>query len=123
MVKVDVEGHELALLAGATQTLSSRTVGFWLIELEFRQSGSAIFEALATLKAEGYRGWALLPGLLIPTELFSVARHQSSGDQTTVQGGGKRPPSYANNFLFARRDLVSAVVSAAENQGWSEFSA
>ena len=95
-VKVDVEGHERAVLAGATRTLQSRPP--ILVEIEQRHQADPIAAVFDDMRALGYDGWALFEHGLRPLSEFDVARDQerflTGGFQDTM------PRSYVNNFLF-----------------------
>jgi len=94
-VKVDVEGHELAVFRGAERTLStSRPV--LLFECESRHlAGRSPHEVFAFLKRFGYRGRFFSARGLRPVEEFDPAVHQRRGP-----GQFWEAPGYCNNFLF-----------------------
>ncbi len=94
-VKVDVEGHELAVFRGAERTLStSRPV--LLFECESRHlAGRSPHEVFAFLKRFGYRGRFFSARGLRPVEEFNPAVHQRRGP-----GRFWEAPGYCNNFLF-----------------------
>jgi FkbM family methyltransferase len=88
-IKIDVEGHELAVLHGAAAVLA-RDRPTLLLECEGRHRAdgdvSVVFDHLA---ARGYRGaWFGAAGLR-PLEEFDPRRHQVPGQVP-----------YANNFVF-----------------------
>ena len=87
-IKIDVEGHEGKVLAGAQQTIT-RERPIMLVEIEQRHLGgvpmSVIFEQILQLS---YSGFFLLNGILHPLSEFSFEKHQT------------KLGSYVNNFLF-----------------------
>jgi len=95
-VKIDVEGHESAVLAGAMETLTTGRPAL-LVEIEARHRADGdvrpVVELLASL---GYEGSFFLGGKRRPVSEFDVAQHQRIGPD------GKLPASYANNFAFER---------------------
>jgi FkbM family methyltransferase len=94
-VKCDVEGHELAVLRGATVLLGNRPT--LLIEVEQRHGElQATFDLL---NAAGYRGMAVTPGGLRPLAAFDVRRDQLD-HVDGAPGAGPVTPRYINNFLF-----------------------
>ena len=93
-IKIDVEGHESAVLAGARETLAAgRPTLLVEIEARHRPDGDVrpVFELLASL---GYEGSFFLGGKRWPIAKFDPARHQR------IEPGGKLPPGYVNNFAF-----------------------
>ncbi|HEU5475407.1 MAG TPA: FkbM family methyltransferase [Actinophytocola sp.] len=100
MIKLDVEGAELAALRGAADTLR-RCRPVLLIELEYRHG--PVDEVLAFLGEFGYSGEILLGRTWRPLAGFDLAGHQRAvaprfrGYLHTVLLGG---PRYVNNILF-----------------------
>jgi FkbM family methyltransferase len=122
-VKIDVEGHESAVLAGATETLRTcRPV--LIVEIEQRhRSDCRIEQVFAGILALGYAGSFLHAGRRHPLEAFSFERHQApfigapgaserggAGDRTGPFSSksasaramlpGRRHDRYVNNFIF-----------------------
>jgi FkbM family methyltransferase len=103
MVKLDVEGAELAALRGARSTLR-RWRPVLLIELEYRRG--PVDEVLAVLADLGYTGEVLLGEQWVPLAGFDLAGHQErvapqvAGYLSRVLIGG---PRYVNNVLFRPR--------------------
>lgn len=96
LIKVDVEGHELAVFAGGERTLSTyRPALLFECEVRHRASGTLqdVFDYLLRL---GYEGQAVGRDALLPLDAFDPAIHQ--------QRNGTAP--YLNNFWFEadRRD-------------------
>lgn len=111
-VKIDVEGHELAVLRGGTATL--RTLPAMLIEIEQRHQQTDIRSTFDLIRSIGYVGYAVGPRALMPLDKFDVARDQLAfvtGDQAQYRG---MPSSYIHDFLFVRpgTDMPSLVASA-----------
>jgi FkbM family methyltransferase len=93
-IKIDVEGHELAVLRGARETLE-RERPILLIEIEERHTLRPVMETVDVLADMGYEAtFRDAQGVWQPASRFDAARHQSStpGDS-----------SYINNFLFVPR--------------------
>lgn len=94
VIKIDVEGHEDAVLRGAENTLR-REHPVLVIELEERHRSRPIGETVAWLASRGYRGfWFDDLRTRQPAETFSVERQQRAylHDVTDAR--------YVNNFLF-----------------------
>ena len=103
LVKVDVEGHELAVFRGAARTLAeSRPV--LLFECEARHlTGRTPRDVFTYLEGLGYRGQFFSPGGLRPVAEFDPAIHQRRGT-----GRFWEAPGYCNNFLFTAGSRGSA---------------
>jgi FkbM family methyltransferase len=87
-IKIDVEGHEMALLNGAKATIERERPNL-LIEIEERHkpgSTKAVPEFFSSL---GYSGWYLLDGAWKPQTTFRPELHQRLG-----------VTPYINNFVF-----------------------
>ena len=93
-IKIDVEGHELAVLRGARDTLSAHRPTI-LIECEARHRPGGdvrpVFEFFTSL---GYEGSFFRAGRRRPLAEFDPARHQHH------EPDKKLPPWYVNNFAF-----------------------
>jgi len=95
LVKVDVEGHELAVFRGAERTLDdSKPV--LLFECEGRHlTRHSPADVFAFLEARGYEGWFFSPQGVTPIAEFDETLHQRRGP-----GPFWKEPGYLNNFLF-----------------------
>jgi FkbM family methyltransferase len=94
-LKIDVEGHELAVLRGGCKTLQTHRPTL-LIECEprHRPDGDVrpVFEFLASV---GYTGTFFHNGRRRPFSEYDPAVHQR------IEGDADRlPPGYVNNFAF-----------------------
>jgi protein O-GlcNAc transferase len=69
-MKLDVEGHELEVIQGGRQFLSSASP---LLMLEIKAAGKFDLRALRPLTELGYRIYHLLPGMLVLAELDTDA--------------------------------------------------
>lgn len=97
LIKIDVEGHEAAVLRGAAATIAAGSPAL-IVEIEQRHIARPISEAFADVQAMGYRGWFLSGGGLLPIEAFDTARHQQFGEPG-------RP--YCNNFIFLAESRIA----------------
>ncbi len=102
LLKVDVEGHELAVFQGADETIRSSRPAI-LVEIEQRHQAADIRETFAHLEGRGYAGWFVGPADLRPLAEFDVARHQLN----LLPAGfavGRPAPGYVSDFLFLPHD-------------------
>lgn len=94
-LKIDVEGHELAVLEGARRTLQSHRPAI-LIECEARHRADGnVYPVFNLLRSHGYEGSFFLDGGRRPLAQFNPAKHQRIRDCAVAT-----PRGYANNFAF-----------------------
>ncbi len=94
-VKVDVEGHELAVLRGAARLLAEhRPLLVCEIEARHRPDGN-VDRVLDWLRAAGYDGHFVRRGRLVPIEEFDPDR-----DQARTGARFWDRPEYCNNFIL-----------------------
>lgn len=91
-IKIDVEGHEEAVVRGAARTLA-RDRPTLLIEIETAHVNKDPRECFELVRSFGYEGYMYLGGKLKSIKAFSVERHQIG--PRSGQGG-----QYVKNFLF-----------------------
>ena len=92
-IKIDVEGHELAVLDGADETIrANRPV--LLVEIDQRHIKRDIYDEFAAIELRDYRGMFFLNGRLNSLEQFRREVHQPRADSTNG------PETYVMNFLF-----------------------
>lgn len=100
-IKIDVEGHELAVLEGARNTIA-RCRPTLLVEAENRHRKDAVESVAAFLDTLGYVGFMLVDGRTL-TSLggFDPDVHQavSAADYEHLDHG-YAPKGYVNNFIF-----------------------
>ncbi len=112
-IKIDVEGHELAVLRGA-QALLARDQPVLLIELEERHSPGAVESARALLGGLGYEAYFLDDRRVRPLAEFDQARDQNR-DHVSERGKIGR---YLNNFLFLPRSRVAEITASIRRLGF-----
>jgi FkbM family methyltransferase len=97
-IKIDVEGHEFAVLRGA-QNILERDAPLLVFECEQRHlSGTTVAEILAWLQARGYDGWFILRGALRPIAKFRIELHQRQQGERFWDA-----PDYCNNFIMSKQ--------------------
>ena len=89
-IKIDVEGHEAEVLAGATGTIQ-RFHPTLLIEIEERHTGRPLMDSLGAIESLGYRAYYLKDGALSTSQDFDVARNHTAPTS---------PSDYVFNFVF-----------------------
>jgi len=115
-IKIDVEGHEVSVLEGASETIASNSP-FLLVESEDRHREGAVKDVAAFLRKRGYTGYFLSGGALVEMDKFEPAIHQDSRNIGGWKSGWTRTGTYVNNFLFApagrETELQIALVKSA----------
>jgi FkbM family methyltransferase len=98
-IKIDVEGHEAEVIAGARETIA-RCRPTLIVESEQRHlgGGATIADLFAALAGAGYRGWFYRGGVPVGVEEFRVERDQLPHAGAVARG--ERAPEYVNNFIF-----------------------
>ncbi len=116
-IKIDVEGHESAVLEGA-QTTIKRCRPTALVELEERHAPGAISHAQHFFSDLNYRGFFFRDGWIQPIEHFDPGTMQRSEDISRVDflHTNNQPENYTNNFLFIpaeRSDMTVCRIADA----------
>lgn len=94
LIKIDVEGHEFAVLEGAKETIA-RCRPVLVIEIEEQHNKRPILDSLNAVADMGYRPVFLRRGVLSDVSLFDPARHHA---------GAASPEDYVFNFIFLPTD-------------------
>jgi FkbM family methyltransferase len=96
-VKIDVEGHEEAVLEGAYNLLATQRPNL-LIEIEQKHHPNKdISEIFAQILELGYEGFFLLDGKLQRLDKFDEIKHQNIKNYEGLSSLGK---TYICNFIF-----------------------
>jgi FkbM family methyltransferase len=99
-LKIDVEGHELSVFAGAVELLN-RDNPVILFECEARHlARHTMDDVFEYLKQSGYRGFFLSREHLVPLSKFEASVHQKRQKDRFWDES-----DYFNNFLFVPRDF------------------
>ncbi len=98
-LKIDVEGHELAVLNGAREVLEKKRPAI-LLECEARhRPDHDVWPVLNLLLSLGYEGSFFLHRKRLPLAKFDLAVHQHLDTAEPVF----LPDDYVNNFAFVPR--------------------
>jgi FkbM family methyltransferase len=103
-IKIDVEGHEEAVLRGGLDTVR-REMPNLMIEIEERHAPGSLYRVSTLLGDIGYSGYYLDGKQLIPIAKFNPQRDQ-------VRQGGKLG-RYINNFLYFPSDRAAGILESA----------
>ena len=101
-IKIDVEGHEQAVLDGAVETIR-RCRPRMLVEIDDRLSPGGLERARGYFTHLGYRGFFVHDGHIKPIERFSIDRMQHPAnlpDLTAPLTNRQRFGRYIYNFIF-----------------------
>ncbi len=109
-IKIDVEGHEMAVLKGAEQTIRKNLPNF-LIEIEDRHKENAVKDVPAYLKQFGYECFFIIDGSLKPIAEFNSAVHQNSNNIGTWKDNYERRGVYINNFIFIQSSNANSFLT------------
>ena len=105
-LKIDVEGHERAVLAGATELLAThRPVVICESEERHLASGS-VRDLITWMEARGYDSQFVHRRQLLSAADFDPVIHQR-----VTEGEYWFDPSYANNFVFVPREGVAVTMA------------
>jgi FkbM family methyltransferase len=112
-IKIDVEGHELAVLEGAKNTLLTQRP-MLLIESERRHNAQAPESIFNFMEELGYHGAFLKEGSIRPLAEFSREIDQSLDNvpdlYSDVAPEERRRKPYINNFIFGSEERISALI-------------
>lgn len=97
LIKIDVEGHELAVIEGSVKTLA-RCRPVLLVEIEQRHIGIKIDHVFKEIINKGYQGYFIYENKLVSIDEFSYNKHQESSLHNVFS------PNYVNNFIFLPKE-------------------
>lgn len=113
LIKIDVEGHEYPVVAGARRTLLE-TRPTVVVECEERHNVGGVERLFQFFRSVDYQPYFLNRGALKPGSDFDVGRYQTRSDSQRISGDD-RPIDYVNNFIFVpseRADVVARLTRA-----------
>ena len=108
-IKIDVEGHEEAVLDGASMLIASQRPVL-MIELDESLNKGALARLAARYAALDYRAFFLSHGKLRPVSEFDPARHQNAAN---LKPRHKLPRGveYINNFVFVPEEKSARILA------------
>ena len=110
-IKIDVEGHELSVLRGSSETIR-RCLPTMLIEIEERHKPNSICDVSDFLSGFGYEGYFILNRNLVSMKYFDKIKHQDSRNIGGWKTNWRRSGVYVNNFFFVTASLRSRLEAA-----------
>jgi len=108
-VKIDVEGHEEAVLEGAAKLIAAQRPVL-MIELDESLNKGALARLAARYAALDYRAFFLSRGKLRPVSEFDPAHHQNAAN---LKPRHKLPrgAEYINNFVFMPEEKTARLLA------------
>jgi FkbM family methyltransferase len=113
-VKIDVEGHELSVLRGGSETIR-RCLPTILIEIEERHKPNSICDVTEFLGRLGYEGYFILNRNLVSMKYFDKSKYQDSKNIGGWKTNWKRSGIYVNNFFFVQSGVRSRLEAAVRD--------
>lgn len=111
-VKIDVEGHEGAVLEGAVTLLRTQRPRL-VVEVENRHREGAVDELFDFMARLGYSGFFIDGCDLVSITEFDASVHQRPENADGWKMPEERRPQYVNNFVFVPEDEAAALVNSA----------
>jgi FkbM family methyltransferase len=108
-IKIDVEGHEIAVLRGAAAMLR-KNLPPMLIEIEQRHLDYPIADVFAEITGLGYELFFIDGPALRPIDEFDLDKHQMFAVEPREFTPFSMPDGYVVNFCaVAKADMLSAI--------------
>jgi FkbM family methyltransferase len=104
-IKIDVEGHEDAVLRGA-RGLLVRDQPSLVVEIEERHKRDSVKTVTGYLRELGYKGFFFRGNRLNPIQSFRIDRDQ---DASNIPGYINKDDKYVNNFVFLAGESLGKV--------------
>ena len=106
-IKIDVEGHEGAVLAGAITTID-RERPTLVVEIENRHNASKSEDVIGGVLDRGYRCYYIRSGRMLEFRSGSIGDLQPF-ELIPAPGDRKKATAYINNFIFIPRERSDDV--------------
>ncbi len=108
-VKIDVEGHELEVLAGSKRLIATHRPNF-LIEAEARHRKGAPDDIFAFFDREDYDGFFVRRGAMHGVSTFDLSMQNEAN---LLSYRTRQTADYVNNFIFLPRQSDQAGIKLA----------
>ena len=112
-IKIDVEGHEKAVLEGAAHTIEKSRCNL-LIEMEERHCPGVISQVRTWLRARRYAGFFVEGREILAIEMFNYAAHQDPKNIGGWRENWSRRGIYINNFIFVPEETKEEFLRKAK---------
>ncbi len=113
-IKIDVEGHELAVLKGSENTILKNMPNF-LIEIEERHKPNALEDVNEIMNQYNYSGYFILNREIISISEFDINEYQNSNNIGDYTDNYQRKGIYINNFIFLPNEESDLILKEALN--------
>lgn len=104
-IKIDVEGHEAAVLRGATETITRERPNV-MVEIEERHNPGSIRTVSEWFADLEFSGFFLFENKLVSMSQFRVEEHQI---RANLLDNAIRTGTYINNFIFLPTDQSGLI--------------
>ena len=108
LLKIDVEGHEGAVIRGAREMLIRQKPNL-VVEIEERHHPNQSAALIAEIEEFGYSSWVIHRSQLMSASNFDFNKYQDPTKAKTPTG--VRHPDYLNNFVFLSHDHENELLS------------
>lgn len=116
LLKIDVEGHELAVLQGGVTTIQQSMPAIY-IEVEDRHNAGANSAVRDFLLKMDYEGFFFLDGKLLELHNFNLSLHQNPANIGGWKDGWQKRGVYVNNFFYLPKGRSAQFMQLAVAAG------
>lgn len=106
VMKIDVEGHESAVLRGGIRTIETAKPTC-IVECEERHNAGGVAQTFAFFDTMGYHGYFVHRGILRNVAEFDTTELQRPENAKSMHG--KRSADYVNNFIFVHSENAAQL--------------
>lgn len=118
LIKIDVEGHELAVLEGANETIIRSHCSI-IVEAEDRHVKGSIGAIFKWMSAHEYAGFFLIDDVLHSADSFDLELHQNPENIGGWRSHWVRKGLYVNNFVFVPRERIASFFDRCRTLGFT----